>query len=90
MDLEMAKGAVEFGAKAKLKAAAGPVQSYERVTVQYNGKQYDMPVKGNMGNELKAVLAESQLDRDDFIKAYKVEAEATAEAATDDDQNMNW
>lgn len=77
MDLEMAKGAVEFGAKAKLKAAAAPVQSYERVTVEYNGKQYDMPVKGNMGNELKAVLAESQLDRDDFIKAYKVEAEAT-------------
>lgn len=77
MDLVMAKGAVEAGVKAKLKAAAAPVSSYERVTVEYNGKQYDMPVKGNMGNELKAVLAESKLDRDDFIKAYKVEAAAT-------------
>ena len=79
MDLTMAKAAVEAGAKAKLKAAAAPVVSYERVTVEYNGKQYDMPVKGNMGNELKAILAESKLDRDDFIKAYKVEAESEAE-----------
>ena len=75
MDLTMAKAAVEAGAKAKLKAAAEPKNSYDRVTVEYNGKQYDMPVKGNMGNELKAILAESKLDRDDFIKAYKVEAE---------------
>lgn len=76
MDLTMAKAAVEAGAKAKLKAAAAPVVSYERVTVEYNGKQYEMPVKGNMGNELKAILAESKLDRDDFIKQYKVEAES--------------
>lgn len=76
MDLTMAKAAVEAGAKAKLKAAAEPKNSYDRVTVEYNGKQYEMPVKGNMGNELKAILAESKLDRDDFIKAYKVEAES--------------
>jgi len=79
MDLTMAKAAVEAGAKAKLKAAAEPKNSYDRVTVEYNGKQYDMPVKGNMGNELKAILSESGLDRDDFIKAYKVEAESEAE-----------
>lgn len=79
MDLTMAKAAVEAGAKAKLKAAAAPVKGYERVTVEYNGKQYDMPVKGNMGNELKAILSESGLDRDDFIKQYKVETESNAE-----------
>lgn len=79
MDLTMAKAAVEAGAKAKLKAAAAPVVSYERVTVEYNGKQYDMPVKGNMGNELKAILSESKLDRDDFIKQYKVETETAGE-----------
>lgn len=82
MDLTMAKAAVEAGAKAKLKAAAEPKNSYDRVTVEYNGKQYDMPVKGNMGNELKAILSESGLDRDDFIKAYKVEAESDAETET--------
>jgi len=82
MDLTMAKAAVEAGAKAKLKAAAEPKNSYDRVTVEYNGKQYEMPVKGNMGNELKAILAESKLDRDDFIKAYKVEAESDAETET--------
>lgn len=82
MDLVMAKAAVEAGAKAKLKAAAAPVKGYERVTVEYNGKKYDMPVKGNMGNELKAILSESGLDRDDFIKAYKVEAESEAETET--------
>ncbi len=82
MDLTMAKAAVEAGAKAKLKAAAEPKNSYDRVTVEYNGKQYDMPVKGNMGNDLKAILSESGLDREDFIKAYKVEAESEAETET--------
>lgn len=82
MDLNVAKAAVEAGVKEKLKAASAPVKSYDRVTVEYNGKQYEMPVKGNMGNELKAILAETKLDRDDFIAQYKVEAESSADTET--------
>lgn len=79
MDLTVAKAAVEAGAKAKLKAAATPKNSYERVTVEYKGTRFDMPVKGNMGNDLKAALIESGLDRDEFIKEYKVEPETAGE-----------
>jgi hypothetical protein len=82
IDLTAAKAAVEFGVKAKIKAAAAPASSYERVTVEYNGTRYEMPVKGNMGNDLKAIVADSKLDRDEFIKAYKVEATETAETET--------
>lgn len=83
LDLATAKAAVEAGIKAKLKAASAPVKSYDRVTVEYKGKQYEMPVKGNMGNELKEILAETKLDRDDFIKAYKVESKEETDAETE-------
>jgi hypothetical protein len=82
LDLATAKAMVEAGMKSKIKAASAPVKSYDRVTVEYNGTKYEMPVKGNMGNELKAILTESKLDRDEFIKAYKVEAETDAETET--------
>lgn len=87
MDLETAKVALEAGMKAKLKAAAAPVVSYERVTIEYNGKQHEMPVKGNMSGELKAIVAESKLDRDDFIKQYKVEPAATEADASEESEN---
>lgn len=61
-----AKEKATTGGKAK-----GDVKSYERVSVTVDGVAYDMPVKGNMSQELKDLVTNSGLERDAFIEKYK-------------------
>jgi colicin import membrane protein len=78
VDLAVAQAAVAAGA-AKLKTAASNTNStYNRVTVKVGGKEYDMPEKGNMSQELKDLVAESNLDREAFIEKYRVDAPEAA------------
>lgn len=71
MTLEVAEAMVAAQQKATGQAAKGDVKSYARVNVTVDGKQYDMPVKGNMSQELKDLVAASGLERDAFIEKYK-------------------
>lgn len=81
MDLTVAKAAVEAGVKEKLKASRAAVNSYERVTVEVDGKQYEFPKKGNMSQELKDLFAASgEETREAFIAKYAVTATESEEA----------
>lgn len=71
VDLAVAQAAVAAAA-GKLKAAnTNNTSTYNRVTVVVGGKEYDMPEKGNMSQELKDLVAESNLDREAFIEKYR-------------------
>ncbi|AQW88526.1 hypothetical protein FDH34_gp001 [Serratia phage BF] len=80
LDLEIAQTMVAAGLKAKAPANA-PKNSYERVAVTVNGKGYDVPVRGNMSEELKALVAKDGGDREAFINKYRNEP-AAAETNT--------
>lgn len=81
-DLAIAEQMVLTAQKAKRVANAAPVVSYDRVTVEYKGTQYEMPVKGNMSQALKDIFADSgESDREAFIAKYKVAATESTEAA---------
>lgn len=77
IDLAVAEAAVKASAKVKT-SHTGATNSYNRVTVKVGGKEYDMPEKGNMSQELKDLVAESNLDREAFIAKYRVDATADA------------
>lgn len=71
MSLEVAEAMVAAQQKALGNTTKGEVKSYERVNVTVDGVQYEMPVKGNMSQELKDLVAKSGLERDAFIEKYK-------------------
>ena len=83
VDLAVANEMILARAKAAKKLAKTDVTSYDRVTVEYKGTQYDMPIKGNMSQALKDAFAESgEADRESFIAKYKVATDANAETET--------
>ncbi|SOK58809.1 hypothetical protein [Yersinia phage fHe-Yen9-03] len=75
LDLAIAQTMVAAGLKAKAPANS-PKNSYERVAVTVDGKGYDVPVRGNMSEELKALVAKDGGDRDAFIAKYRNEPAA--------------
>lgn len=78
VDLAVAQAAVAAAA-GKLKAATSNTNStYNRVTVTVGGKDYDMPEKGNMSQELKDLVSESGLDREAFITKYRKDEKSAA------------
>jgi len=78
VDLAVAQAAVAAAA-GKLKAASSNTNStYNRVTVTVGGKDYDMPEKGNMSQELKDLVSESGLDREAFITKYRKDEKSAA------------
>lgn len=78
VDLAVAQAAVA-GVGKKIKASlTGSNNAYNRVTVEVDGKQYDMPEKGNMSQELKDLVASKNMDRETFIETFRVASEDTA------------
>jgi translation initiation factor 1 (eIF-1/SUI1) len=70
IDEDTAAFAVAASFKKKLATTGGV---YQRVNVTVDGKQYDMPVRGNMSKELKELLATKGFkdNREGFIKEYR-------------------
>lgn len=55
----------------KAKAKPNVTTKRERVDITVNGKQYKIPVTGNMNQELKDLVSASGLERSAFIEKYK-------------------
>lgn len=72
VDLAVAQAAVQAAGKKVKTAATGSANSYNRITVEVDGKRYDMPEKGNMSQELKDLVTASEMDREAFIEKYRV------------------
>lgn len=62
-----------LGKKTTKAPANTPKNSNKRVVITVNGKAYDMPIRGNMSEELKALVKADGGDRDAFIAKYRNE-----------------
>lgn len=69
MSVLVAKGLLP---KVKGEKTTKPTKQKERVTVEVEGVQYEIPVSGNMNQKLKDLVASSGLERDAFIEKFKV------------------
>ena len=87
VDLAVAEAAVAAGVK-NLAPAHSTRGAYERVTCTILGKQYDVPRRGNMSQELKEIMAdEGFTDRDEFIEAYRDDKAENKDENKADDAN---
>lgn len=78
LDLAIAQTMVAAGLKAKAPSTA-PKNRYERVPVTVDGKEYEVPVRGNISEELKVLVANDGGDREAFITKYRTDAVKSTE-----------
>ncbi len=73
LDLEVAKAAAETAGQKLMPAVSGAKHSYDRIECKIEGKLYQVPVRGNMSQELKDLAAKYNFsdDRDGMIEKFR-------------------